>query len=75
MSNHIYPIYSYDASTGTAIVYNRTTGAVVCRCDNVSSYVGNILSRLADEQYKSGFSDGMRHAKKLMIQYAQEITK
>lgn len=56
------PLYSYDADTQHAKVYHRTTGAVVCEVRGVDLYVGNLLSRLADEMYKDGFDAGRRSA-------------
>jgi len=56
------PLYSYDADTQHAKVYHRTTGAVVCDVTGVDLYVGNLLSRLADEMYKAGVEHGRKAA-------------
>lgn len=56
------PLYSYDATTQRAKVYHRTTGAVVCDVSGVDLYVGNLLSKLADEMYKDGYAAGRRDA-------------
>jgi hypothetical protein len=51
-------LYSYNADTKHAKVYHRTTGAVVCDVHGVDLYVGNLLSRLADEMYQQGYENG-----------------
>lgn len=56
------PSYSFDARTGHAKVYHRATGAVVCEVTGVSVYVGNLLSKLADEMYQDGLLTGERRA-------------
>jgi hypothetical protein len=55
-------LYSYDANTQRAKVYHRTTGAVVCDVSGVDLYVGNLLDRLADEMYQSGYEAGRKDA-------------
>lgn len=54
----IRKLYSYNADTQHAKVYHRTTGAVVCEVEGVNLYVGNLLSRLAEEMYNDGYDKG-----------------
>lgn len=68
------PLYSYEAETGRARVYNRTTGATVCDVTGVDTYVGNLLSRLADEMYKSGHNDGYEMALGHMRSHLDKLT-
>lgn len=68
-------LYSYDADTGLAKVYNRTTGAVVCEVTGVSVFVGNLLNRLADEMYKNGHNDGYEMALGHMRSHLDKLSK
>lgn len=58
----ITPLYSYEADTGRARVYHRITGATVCDVTGVNTYVGNLLSRMADEMYQAGVEHGRKAA-------------
>lgn len=69
LSVEFRPLYSYDADTQHAAVYHRTTGAVVCEARAVDVYVGNLLSRLADEMYQQGYARGRSDAIDNMIQH------
>lgn len=68
------PLYSYDADTGHAKVYSRTTGAVVCDVTGVSVFVGNLLNKLADEMYKNGHNDGYEMALNHVRQHIDKLS-
>lgn len=63
------PLYSYDANTQVAKVFHRTTGAVVCEVSGVDLYVGNMLSRLAEQKYAEGYERGRRDAVQSMTDH------
>lgn len=71
----VNPLYSYDASTQRAKVYNRTTGAVVCDVSGVDLYVGNLLHRLADEMYKDGYDAGRKNAIGDVTEHLVQMTR
>lgn len=56
-------LYSYDADTQHAKVFSRRgDGTVLCDVTGVDLYVGNLLSRLAEEADKEGYERGRKHA-------------
>lgn len=58
-------LYSYDADTKHAKVFSRRgDGAVLCEVTGVNLYVGNLLSRLAEEAQREGYEMGRADALK-----------
>lgn len=69
------PSYTYDASTKCAKVYSRVTGATVCEVTGVDLYVGNLLSRLADEMYQDGYQVGRAHAIEALADHLDKMKR